>query len=79
MDPNKLHTTSDTLGFLGFTFSTEQWNILANSLTILQSDNHFKNIYFWGIIYGQEADYLITYGYEKDALFGRKFFYRYLK
>lgn len=76
MDIEKLHGILDTLGCTGNTLSTEQWVTLNNSLTILQADNHFKDIYFWGIIQGQEADYFIAYGYERDALFQRKFFYR---
>lgn len=78
MNVNKLNTTLDCIGYSGNTLSNEQWIILQNSLTVLQTENHFKNIYFWGVIFGQEADYYIAYGYKKDALFGRKYFYRYL-
>lgn len=76
MNVDKLNTALDCLGYMGNTLSTEEWVVLGNSLTILQADNHFKNVYLWGLILGQEADYYIAYGYEKDALFGRKFFYR---
>ncbi|KAK6636046.1 hypothetical protein RUM43_009698 [Polyplax serrata] len=75
MNVDKLSTSLSCIGYMGVTLSQEQWIVLENSLTILQADNHFKNVYLWGVILGQEADYYIAYGYEKDALFGRKFFY----
>lgn len=73
---NRLHSALDCVGYSGNTLSNEQWIVLHNSLILLQTENHFRNIFLWGVILGQEADYFVAYGYQKDALCGRKFFYR---
>lgn len=76
MNVNKLHSALDCIGYSGNTLSNEQWIVLHNALTVLQAENHFKHIYLWGIIQGQEADYYVAYGYEQDALYGQKYYYR---
>ncbi|KAL0267402.1 UNVERIFIED_CONTAM: hypothetical protein PYX00_009682 [Menopon gallinae] len=75
MNVNKLQSALDCIGYSGNTLSNEQWIVLHNALTVLQTENHFKNVYLWGIIQGQEADYYVAYGYEQDALFGQKYYY----
>ncbi|XP_071453740.1 radial spoke head protein 9 homolog [Hetaerina americana] len=49
--------------------------MLKCSLVILQNENHFRNVYFWGKIYGTDHNYYISYGYQKDALADIIFYY----
>ncbi|XP_057665110.1 radial spoke head protein 9 homolog [Diorhabda carinulata] len=65
----------DASGYFGHVISTEESIILHNSLRILQNENHFKHVYFWGKIFGAEKDYYIAYGYQKDILYGKIFYY----
>ncbi|KAF5274263.1 hypothetical protein FQR65_LT04381 [Abscondita terminalis] len=65
----------DTLSHSGIVITSEESMILHNSLLILQNENHFRNIFFWGRIYGTEKDYYISFGYVKDALEGRIYYY----
>ncbi|XP_067009513.2 radial spoke head protein 9 homolog [Anabrus simplex] len=65
----------DKIGYSGKTLSNEKRVLLQNSLLILQNDNHFQHVYFWGHIYGIKTDYFVAYGYEKDILKGRVFYY----
>ncbi|KAK9885690.1 hypothetical protein WA026_012455 [Henosepilachna vigintioctopunctata] len=67
--------TLESLGYVGHTISTEEGIILHNSLMILQNENHFRNTFFWGRIFGVEKDYYIAFGYVKDVLKGRVFYY----
>lgn len=59
----------------GHIISTEESLILHNSLLILQNENHFRKIYFWGRIFGTDNDYYITFGYRSDALLDKVFYY----
>ncbi|XP_055386236.1 radial spoke head protein 9 homolog [Condylostylus longicornis] len=59
----------------GIRLSPEEELIVKNSLILLQNDNKFHNIFFWGRINAIENDYYIAYGYTKDCLAERKFFY----
>lgn len=59
----------------GHVISVEEGIILHNSLLLLQNENHFRKIYFWGRIFGTDNDYYIVYGYRKDALHDRTFYY----
>lgn len=76
MDINHFKIGTNCLEHAGITLGAEKYILLQNSLVILQNENHFKNIYFWGIIYGLQFDYYIAFGYEKDALLGKVFYYR---
>lgn len=76
MDIEHLPLYLDLLANSGVTLNHEKCNMLVNSLVILQNENHFKRIFFWGQIYGLQEDYYIAYGYKKDALRGRVFYYR---
>lgn len=62
-------------GNLGHIINTEESLVLNNSLLILQNENHFKQVFFWGKIFGAEKDYYIAYGYERDILTGKIFYY----
>lgn len=75
MNLDKILNTLDISGHYGHILSTEEGLILYNSLLLLQNENHFRKIYFWGRISGVEKDYYIAYGYTKDALLGRVFYY----
>lgn len=75
MDLDSILNTLDTAGHCGHIISTEEGLILYNSLLLLQNENHFRKVYFWGRIFGADKDYYIAYGYVKDALSGRIYYY----
>ncbi|CAG9858602.1 unnamed protein product [Phyllotreta striolata] len=75
MNLNDILHSLDCSGHFGHVVSTEEAIILYNSLLILQNENHFKEVFFWGKIFGSEKDYYIAYGYEKDILYGKVFYY----
>ncbi|XP_022911144.1 radial spoke head protein 9 homolog [Onthophagus taurus] len=75
MDLDSLLDTLETTGHSGQVLSTEEGIILYNSLLLLQNENHFRKIYFWGRIFGVEKDYFLAFGYVKDALLGKIFYY----
>lgn len=60
---------------IGHVVSTEESIILYNSLLILQNENHFKKIFFWGRIFGLDNDYYVVYGYRNDILKDQVFYY----
>lgn len=53
----------------------EQIALIEHSLIILQSENQFHKMFFWGRISAVNADYYIAFGYLKDMLRGRRFFF----
>jgi radial spoke head protein 9 len=59
----------------GHLISTEEGLVLNNSLLILQNENHFRKIFFWGRIFGTDNDYYVAYGYRSDAMHDRVFYY----
>lgn len=75
MDLDSVLSSLETSGTFGHVITTEESMILHNSLLMLQNENHFRKIYFWGRIFGVEKDYYISYGYVKDALMGRVYYY----
>ncbi|KAJ8934913.1 hypothetical protein NQ318_012463 [Aromia moschata] len=75
MNLNFVLDTLHTTGHFGHVISTEESLVLHNSLLILQNENHFRNVFFWGKIFGAEKDYYIAYGYTRDALHGRIYYY----
>lgn len=75
MNLDKILHTLETSGYHGQILSTEESLILYNSLLLLQNENHFRRIYFWGKISGVEKDYYVAYGYVKDALVGKVYYY----
>ncbi|KAG8236038.1 hypothetical protein J437_LFUL015416, partial [Ladona fulva] len=54
---------------------TEECLILKHSLTNLQTENHFKDVFLWGKINGSTSNYYVCFGYEQDALNNRVFYY----
>ncbi|KAJ8975326.1 hypothetical protein NQ317_008312 [Molorchus minor] len=75
MNLNFVLDTLHSSGHFGHVISTEESLVLHNSLLILQNENHFRNVFFWGKIFGAEKDYYIAYGYTRDALHGRIYYY----
>ncbi|PSN37511.1 Radial spoke head protein 9 [Blattella germanica] len=75
MNINNFHIALNYISYGGYTLSHEQQLVLQNSLIILQNENHFEQTFLWGKIFGLDSDYYIAYGYEKDALKGRVFYY----
>jgi radial spoke head protein 9 len=76
MNVNSLELSLKYLSGSGYTLGTEKSVLLQNSMTILQNENHFHKIFLWGQLLGLQSDYYIAFGYEKDALYGRIFYYR---
>ncbi|XP_050302634.1 radial spoke head protein 9 homolog [Anthonomus grandis grandis] len=64
-----------TIGHYGHIVSTEEQIVLQNSLLILQNENHFRNVFLWGKILGADKDYYVAYGYVKDVLYGKIYYY----
>jgi len=52
----------DQVGSAGNTLNIHEITGLRTGLTKLKCDEKFTNIYFWGKIFGNEADYYIAYG-----------------
>ena len=59
----------------GYKLTHEQAALIENSLIILQSENKFRDIFFWGRIDGVDADYYLAFGCTKDLIKDRRFFY----
>lgn len=53
----------------------EKAALIEHSLILLRSENQFLHIFFWGRISAVNADYYIAFGYLKDMLRGRRFFF----
>ncbi|KAH0950962.1 hypothetical protein HN011_004420 [Eciton burchellii] len=68
MDCLKLSETLNVLSHAGICLSTENSQLLQNSLIILQTENHFRKCYYWGRINGVHNDYHIAYGFQKDCM-----------
>ncbi|KAH3854895.1 radial spoke head protein 9 homolog [Dreissena polymorpha] len=75
MDSSELHLSVDYVGSSGVVLSPEQKAALQTSLVILQSENKFKKVYFWGKILGTKGDYFIAQGVGKDEMTERRTFY----
>ncbi|XP_047120370.1 uncharacterized protein LOC124803234 [Schistocerca piceifrons] len=75
MDIRRLDRDLSYVCLAGNTLSCEQQVVLYNSLTNLQNENNFTNVYFWGKILGTESDYFLAYGFRKDVIKGKVFFY----
>ena len=76
MESEGLHLNIDYVGTSGVILSPEQKAALQTSLVILQNENRFHKVYFWGKIVGTKDDYFIAQGAEKDEFKGRRTFYR---
>ena len=76
MDCNKLLESVDIFGHVGVCIGPERSILLQNSLIILQQENHFKKCFYWGRINGIQQDYYIAFGFQKECLQSKKYFYR---
>ena len=68
--------TIDFVGSSGIILSSEQKASLQSSLCLLQHNNKFSKIYFWGKILGVNEDYFIAQGANEDEMGEKKTFYR---
>jgi len=75
MECEGLHLKIDYVGSSGITLSVEQKASLQTSLVLLQDQNKFNKVYFWGKILGVKDDYFIAQGVGRDELEDRKTFY----
>lgn len=75
MNVHKLWEYREYVNVNGMMLTCELIARLQNSLTLLQVENHFSNIQYWGQIYAIDADYHIAVGINNDALNDRKYFY----
>ncbi|XP_074030518.1 radial spoke head protein 9 [Leptinotarsa decemlineata] len=75
MNLNLVLKSLDSTGHFGHIISVEEGMILHNSLLILQNENHFKQVFFWGKILGSENDYYVAYGYTRDIIYGKVYYY----
>ena len=76
MEATDLHLNIDYVGSSGVVLSPEQKAALQTSLCILQNNQKFAKVYFWGKILGVKDDYFIAQGIEKDEIGDRKILYR---
>ncbi|XP_034950657.1 radial spoke head protein 9 homolog [Chelonus insularis] len=70
-----LFQTLEIFGHSGICIAPEKAQLLKNSLSLLTHENHFDKTYYWGKINGVKNDYYIAYGYSKDCLKNRVYFY----
>jgi len=75
MESDTLHLNIDYVASSGVVLSVEQKAALQSSLVILQSQQKFKHVQFWGKILGIRNDYFIVEGIGKDELKDRKRLY----
>ena len=76
MNSEGLHLNIDYVGSSGIILSPEQKAALQTSLCILQSNQKFSRVYFWGKILGIKDDYFIAQGVGKNELDEKKTLYR---
>lgn len=75
MESKSLHLSVDAVGSSGFILSPEQKAALQTSLVLLQNNQKFKNVVFWGKIIGGREDYYIAQGVTKDYLSEKRTLY----
>lgn len=59
----------------GFRLTDMEAALIENSLIILQSENKFRDIFFFGRIDTTNSYYYIAFGYQQDILKDQKYFY----
>ena len=78
MEAATLNLNIDYVASSGVVLSVEQKAALQSSLVILQTQQKFKHVQFWGKILGIRNDYFIVEGIGKDELKDRKRLYRFV-
>lgn len=72
---SKFKNLLNLMSYTGYCLSPEEGLLIENSLLLLQNDQKFEKIFFWGKILTTSQDYYIAFGYRKDCLRHRRFFY----
>ncbi|XP_013177278.1 PREDICTED: radial spoke head protein 9 homolog [Papilio xuthus] len=75
MNVHKLWEYREYVKVNGIMLTNELISLLQTSLTMLQVENHFTHMQYWGQIYGVDRDYHIAVGINRDAINERKYFY----
>ncbi|CAG9785877.1 unnamed protein product [Diatraea saccharalis] len=75
MNVHKLWEYREYVNINGMMLTSELISLLQNSLTLLQIENHFTHVQYWGQLYAIDADYHIACGITGDAIADRKYFY----
>lgn len=75
MNVHKLWEYKEYINVNGMMMSSELISLLQNSMTLLQVENHFNHVHYWGQIYAVDFDYHIAVGIGHDAMADRKYFY----
>lgn len=63
------------LAFSGYTLNVEERAGMEIAMRKRQLEEGLERVLFWGKITGQEADYLIVYGFAPSTEYPRKQFY----
>lgn len=76
MDVKQFKEGVELMSYSGFKLTEMEAALIENSLIILQSANKFKDVFFFGRFETSSAvRYYVAFGYYKDVLKDRKFFY----
>ena len=75
MNVKSFNENVDLMGHSGFKLTQMESAVIENSLILLQSFNKFKDIFYFGKVETVENCYYIAFGYRRDILKDRKFFY----
>lgn len=70
-----LNQALEHLGSSGFVLSTEHRAALSSSLVVLQNNEKFESVKFWGTIVGTTGNYYIAQGFGKSKFSSSKAFY----
>lgn len=76
MNYKNLHSNVDFLGSSGVILSHEQKAALQTSLIVVQHDENFSDLFFWGKILGLDGDYFLVQGIYEGSVLMRKTLYR---
>merc|ERR1719390_555430 len=76
MDLSDLEYGLNSTASAGHRLNCQEVTMLQAGLTILRSKEKYDNIYLWGKVFGQKADYYIAYGLrDSEFEFPSKNFY----
>ena len=76
MNVKSFNENVDLMFHSGFKLTQMESAVIENSLILLQSANKFKDIFFFGKVETAGSNcYYIAFGYRRDILKDRKFFY----
>jgi hypothetical protein len=76
MNVGNFNEILDLMAYSGFRLTQMEAALIENSLIILQSSNKLHEIFFFGKIdTSGDQSYYIAFGYRRDVLKDRRFFY----